>query len=495
MASKRSRPRSLGVLLVGFVCAISATLDDKQSLDSTSYIPTLIPTPTPANPSREALSSGSIARPLVTELGINLDRRDLDIIIASMGSLQLALASASTSATSLSDGLSSALSISEELVSSLDGLRSSTESLSSSASRALLSARASASSAISSVEASAARALSAAQESAASGISEAVALATSLGPKIGNETHQAQKSVSHEDTTVSPAVVGGAVAASVVGSSFVSFLVFWFCQRKRKAKQREREEENEVNAALDRAIVSYIVNEHPIPQGSAAYGSSRRAAHSEGNVAEDLPLSDEKANHLEPASAWPASPTSPSFLVPSASISQSLTEPQPALAPPPRPQLALQSRQPMHPRRDSRSPRRPPRPPRPGTFSLQQEVSTSPPLPQSPRAMLPAKPRKHSYSFSSVASSSANSAVCDARMETSSAGISRVFSRSTASSYSIDSAGKVYGAILASPLEIPSHPPPRKRPRRNTEPPERVNIPPTGRREDVGWPLTKQMWL
>lgn len=201
MASKRSRSRSLRVLLVVFVCAISATLDDsarkvfpravKQHLDPTSYIPIWIPTPTPANPSLRVVSTDSTPRPLVTGLGINLDRRDLDIIIASIGSLQVALASASASEMSLSDDLSSALSLSEELVSSLNDLRSSTESLSSSASSALLVARASASSALLSVEASAARALLAAQESAASSISEAMALATSISPKLGNGTYQA----------------------------------------------------------------------------------------------------------------------------------------------------------------------------------------------------------------------------------------------------------------------------------------------------------------
>ncbi|KAK4169666.1 hypothetical protein QBC43DRAFT_351745 [Cladorrhinum sp. PSN259] len=510
----RQRSRSLGVFLVLFMCSISAALDDSVSrilvspqlrpditsriprdvVDPTVYIPTSVPTPTPANPSDKTRSTGSAPWPLATVLESSLDRRDLGIIISTISSLQDALASASASASSLSDELSNTISISEELLSSLDELRSSTDSLSLSASSALLVARASASSALSSAQASATLALSAAQESAASSISEAMALATSIGGTMSpNATYQTQKGVAHDKTSVSPAVVGGAVAASVVGSCLLSFVAVWLYMRKRKAKQRELEEENEVNAALDRAIVSYIVKEHPSPQGSAGYGAAIQMR--EGAVG------DEKPEDLEPLPLSPQSLQSPPLTAQPALISQALTELQ--TEPPLQSQSLPKMRQSMDSQRPSQSSTRPRRPARPQPLSLQPQAFTSPripPSPPSPKTRLPAKAHNPSKSLASIASASTNASMYDPSTASSSTGISRAFSRPTASSHFMDEAEKVYGDILTSPLEVTSPPPPtpRTRPRRNTEPPERPErmdnqVP--DRREDVGWPLTKQTWL
>ncbi|KAK4227169.1 hypothetical protein QBC38DRAFT_200155 [Podospora fimiseda] len=494
----RQRSRSLGTFLVLFVMSsISAALDDGASrvfagVSSqlrpyiTSRIPrdqaTSMPTSTPSNPLQKVMSTASAPSwPLATALDpSNLDRRDrLGVIISTISSLQNALASARASASSLSDELSSAISVSEELVSSLNELRSSTESLSLSASSALLVARASASSALSSAEASAAMALSAAQESAASSISEAMALATSIvGTNLSNPTNQSQKGVSHDKTSVSPAVVGGAVAASVVGSSLLSFIAVWLYLRKRKAKQRELEEENEVNAALDRAIVSYIVKEHPSPQGSAGYGTSGN------NQMREHPPGDEKPEDLEPIPLSPLSPQSPPLSGNSgqALISDAFPE--------------LETERPPIPTPSPRS-GPPPRPPRPAPLSLLPQDDAPP----SPRTRLPAKAHKSSKSLGSAASST-NASFYDHSTASSSTGVSRAFSRQTASSHFMDEAEKVYGDILTSPLEINSPPPQtrtRTRPRRNTEPSERSApmdmVQEQERREDVGWPLTKQPWV
>jgi hypothetical protein len=64
-------------------------------------------------------------------------------------------------------------------------------------------------------------------------------------------------------------MVAVAIVASVVGSTFFSILGFYlfvFRRRKRQQKKHEekrKEDELDVNAALDRAIVSYIAKESP----------------------------------------------------------------------------------------------------------------------------------------------------------------------------------------------------------------------------------------
>lgn len=79
---------------------------------------------------------------------------------------------------------------------------------------------------------------------------------------------------------MSVAVVAGAVVASIVGSTLLSVLGFYVFVLRRRTKQQEREEKKKqeeeeqaekkrqedevhVNAALDRAIVSYIAKESP----------------------------------------------------------------------------------------------------------------------------------------------------------------------------------------------------------------------------------------
>lgn len=64
---------------------------------------------------------------------------------------------------------------------------------------------------------------------------------------------------------ISTTIAAIAIAVSAVGSSLLSLLACYLFMRRCKAKQRKHQEETEVNAALDRAIVSYIVKELPSP--------------------------------------------------------------------------------------------------------------------------------------------------------------------------------------------------------------------------------------
>ncbi len=67
---------------------------------------------------------------------------------------------------------------------------------------------------------------------------------------------------------ISVPIAIAAIVSTAVGTCLISLLLYYLVIRHRKAKQRAHEEEKEVNAALDRAIVSYIVKELPSPQGS-----------------------------------------------------------------------------------------------------------------------------------------------------------------------------------------------------------------------------------
>jgi hypothetical protein len=68
---------------------------------------------------------------------------------------------------------------------------------------------------------------------------------------------------------ISVPIAIAAIVATAVGTCLLSLLGYYLLTRRRKAKRREHEEEKEVNAALDRAIVSYIAKEAPSPHGSA----------------------------------------------------------------------------------------------------------------------------------------------------------------------------------------------------------------------------------
>jgi len=58
-----------------------------------------------------------------------------------------------------------------------------------------------------------------------------------------------------------------AIVVSGVGSSLLTLVFFWMFMRCHKARKRKQElDVKEVNEALDRAIVSYIVKENPSPQ-------------------------------------------------------------------------------------------------------------------------------------------------------------------------------------------------------------------------------------
>lgn len=142
-------------------------------------------------------------------------------------------------------------------------------------------------------------------------------------------SHDARTQVQIYDTrmdlTISPAVAALAIAAAVVGPIFVFLLGFCIFERRRKAKRREQEEEMEVSAALDRAIVSYIVNERPSTQRSSTQESRRQLGHA---VANALRMNVESVAHNGP----PCFPHCPSSL-----CSQSPPPLPPPIPPPPPP--------------------------------------------------------------------------------------------------------------------------------------------------------------
>ena len=89
-----------------------------------------------------------------------------------------------------------------------------------------------------------------------------------------------------------------AVIISVVGSSLLSLFGCYIFMRYRKARRRQKEEEQNVNAALDRAIVSYIVKEHPSPGGSGApIDPRRRKSSSQRDSQDEQPSQRESACH------------------------------------------------------------------------------------------------------------------------------------------------------------------------------------------------------
>ncbi|KAK4199226.1 hypothetical protein QBC40DRAFT_85718 [Triangularia verruculosa] len=454
--------------------------DAGSQLNYTS-IPITTTAPTPTKPSPQILSASQTISPHTVTVTARAtlhsrDSSDITGLFESINSLQRALASATASAVSLS----------QKFAISVDQLQSSTRYLAASASGALLVAQASASSALAAAEASAAIALSAVEESAASSISEALALATSTVPRTSNDTYRTQLD-NGDKSSVSPTIVGIAVAVSVVGSSLISLLVFFLIMRRRKAKQREQEEENEVNAALDRAIVSYIVKELPSPRGPGGQQG-----------AQQQPENDEQAafQQRSPGPTEPGPTNLPNFL--------SMEELPPT---PPSPQSGVIPIQTMH--QPSPQPMAQPPPLRP----LLKKTAQTLPRSKSQRITKPPPVRMRSYSQTtpypqvrddyfghktSASDASNGSAWHQPSMTPSSIAISRAFSRRTASSHFIDSAEKMYGDILTSPLEkdplvVPYFPPPPEPPM--TTPPQTTRSE-EPRREDAGWPLpARDTWL
>ncbi|CAP65471.1 uncharacterized protein PODANS_6_9710 [Podospora anserina S mat+] len=458
--------------------------------------------PTPTKPSQRIVSTTSTAYYTVTVTASPTPRKrnfvDISELLESIDSLQEALASATASAVSLS----------REFAVSINQLESSTQYLAASASSALLVAEASASKALAAAEASAAKALSAVEESAASSISEVLAVATSTIPRTSNDTYRVrlcspldilvvmltvrQTQVDNGDeSSVSPAIVGIAVAVSVVGSSLISLLVFFFFTRRRKAKQRAQEEENEMNAALDRAIVSYIVKELPSPQGSTGQQTGQRQfwiedkeegdagnsfAPSPPGPTEPTPTGPSDLHHVEELPPTPPSPQSGMIPI------QAMPSPKPSTQPP-----SSRSSLDRVPRGMSRSrSHRSPRMAKPPPAHMRSHSQTTP------------SPSVRSGYFGhqpSASDASGGSAWYQPSMTPSSIAISRALSRRTASSHFMDSAEKIYGDILTSPLEkdpleAPYQPAPE--PPVNTLPKSSSEV----KREDVGWPLpAKEAWL
>ncbi|KAK4109665.1 hypothetical protein N656DRAFT_332898 [Canariomyces notabilis] len=86
------------------------------------------------------------------------------------------------------------------------------------------------------------------------------------------------------DLEVSPAVAAMAILVSALGTLLLSFVGFYIFQRRRKAKQREQDDEKEAGAALDRAVVNYLVSELPVPQSSSAPGPRQQLGYGVTNA-------------------------------------------------------------------------------------------------------------------------------------------------------------------------------------------------------------------
>lgn len=87
---------------------------------------------------------------------------------------------------------------------------------------------------------------------------------------------------------ISVTIAAIAIAVSGVGSALLAVLIFYLIMRRRKAqqheKQQQQEEETEGNAALDRAIVSYIVKELPSPRDPLAPDAAQSLEQSMTNL-------------------------------------------------------------------------------------------------------------------------------------------------------------------------------------------------------------------
>ncbi|KAK0744007.1 hypothetical protein B0T18DRAFT_431167 [Schizothecium vesticola] len=200
----------------------------------------------------------------------------------------------------LSSALASATSnmvvMSQQMSSSILRLQSSLSAVASSASSAILSVQTSAAKELAAAEVSAADAIASAEESAASRVSEIMSragLPTTSVTDVSSQKNTYQV-VRNQETSLSVTMVAVAIVASVVGSTFFSILGFYlfvFRRRKRQQKKHEekhKEDELDVNAALDRAIVSYIAKESPglmspatQKMGQAMMMDDMDAAHSE----------------------------------------------------------------------------------------------------------------------------------------------------------------------------------------------------------------------
>lgn len=176
--------------------------------------------------------------------------------LQNISSLRMVLVSVSASARSLS----------RELAASPEDLRAAAVTIEASASLAVLAARTS----------SASDAISSARNSATGGFSTAATYEVSAlvwCVHAGLPTYAIRQTPANNagmSNDISVPIAIAAIVSTAVGTCLVSLLLYYLVIRHRKAKQRAHEEEKEVNAALDRAIVSYIVKELPSPQGSVA---------------------------------------------------------------------------------------------------------------------------------------------------------------------------------------------------------------------------------
>ncbi|KAK3486063.1 uncharacterized protein B0T23DRAFT_244996 [Neurospora hispaniola] len=205
------------------------------------------------------------------------------------------LATISSLSGALEEANSNAIYFSSLLATSIIGLQESIDRLTSSASSALASVQASASIAIASTEESASNAVIAAERSAASTVSSmseklgqgtvtvtatVVSVTTDLvGPTITADPNSTMapnnpqalnspdiKAVQGAASSVNRAAI--AVVVAIIGSSVLSLAGFYLFVRYRKRKQKQKEEDQNVSDALDRAIVSYIVNDQASPTKS-----------------------------------------------------------------------------------------------------------------------------------------------------------------------------------------------------------------------------------
>ena len=219
---------------------------------------------------------------------------------------------------------------------------------------------------------------------------------------------------------MSVAVVAGAVVASVVGSTLLSIVGFYLftrhrnARRKKREEQRRQEEEVIVNAALDRAIVSYIAKESP-PTTPDRQDMGRRAMAEEAIGLEQRPtflaVPPRSPSRRQPSLATISIPPRTSATISSVSSSPTQSPIHPVIVSSEPLPLSLRS----------------PTPPSQNPSSTSNYLIGSPPPGPPPAMPLPQLPNT-TY-------------------------MSRKGPRRTPSRSTPDDSGRVYGDILKSPLE------------------------------------------
>ncbi len=236
------------------------------------------------------------------------------------------------------------------------------------------------------------------------------------------------------------------IVSTAVGTCLVSLLACYLVTRRHRAKQQAHDEEKQVNDALDRAIVSYIVKELPSPHGSRATQTLGQEEPIEGPQLPEPAMTtavDANLQNLEPS---PPQPPSPPAMTPAVLPNLDHSEPY---CPQDSPQYRLSA---------------PFQPDHPYQHATQFPFPYEPPTPTGDQCQLLQRTTSEVTELYTPRSG-----------------------RRTASSHFMDSSERVYADILARPLE---HVMAWSQPRVSEPVPEPEPEP--APRDDVGWPLTSR---